>query len=65
MGSTNTDELLAVLKNLKSNIAMGEDLINPELSAYAHQEFLTRLLGFLYMIWKGGNPPKYWRNGGS
>jgi hypothetical protein len=53
------DELMAVLKNLKSNKAPA-DFINLELFKCASQEFLTRLLTFLNIVWDGEDPPEDW-----
>jgi hypothetical protein len=55
------DELMAVLKDLKSNKAPGEDLIHLESFKYASQEFLTRLLRFLNIVWDGEEPPEDWK----
>jgi hypothetical protein len=55
MESIIMDELMVVLRNLKSNKGPGEDLINLELSKYASQEFLTRVL--IFLIWDGEEPP--------
>jgi hypothetical protein len=55
------DELMAVLKNLKSNKAPGEDLIHLELFKYGSQEFLTRLLRLLNIVWDEEKPPEDWK----
>jgi hypothetical protein len=59
--SITMDELMAVLKNLKSNKAPGEDVINLELFKYVSQEFLTRLLRFINILWDEAEPPEDWK----
>lgn len=59
--SITIEELMTVLKHMKSNKTPGEDGIHTELYKYATNTFHLRLLHFLNLIWAGQEPPHSWR----